>query len=91
MGQRIMLDLSAIRPAGISSKGVISTGAFGIGDNIDTGFLDVYRWTAEHLENGDIGSLFKSMWKRLKHKEMKMACIFLESKVILLLGILHII
>ncbi|MDF5715480.1 MAG: hypothetical protein PUP93_16745 [Rhizonema sp. NSF051] len=57
-GKYIMLNLNALRPAGLSSKGVISTGVFGIGDT-DTGFLDVYRWIAQHLEGGDIGSLLR--------------------------------
>lgn len=57
-GKYIMLNLNALRAAGLSSKGVISTGVFGIGD-ADTGFLDVYRWIAEHLAEGDIGSLLR--------------------------------
>lgn len=58
-GKIPVLDLNAIRPAGINSiTGVVSTGLFGIDDE-DEGFVSVYFWIADHLRDGKIGSLLR--------------------------------
>ena len=56
-GCKILVDLSAIRPAGKSTDtGIISTGVFGLNES-DEGFLSVYVWLAEFLADPRIENL----------------------------------
>lgn len=56
-GCNILVDLSAIRAAGKSSKtGIVSTGVFGLEES-DEGFLSVYVWLADFLANPCIENL----------------------------------
>lgn len=54
-----IVDVSNLRPGGsTNSNGLISTGPLGI-NNIEEGFLMVYKWIADHVKEGDIGTLLK--------------------------------
>jgi hypothetical protein len=56
-GCNILVDLSAIRAAGKSSKtGIVSTGVFGLEES-DEGFLSVYVWLADYLAKPCIENL----------------------------------
>lgn len=56
-GEEVLVDLSAIRAAGKSTKtGIVSTGVFGL-DEADEGFLSVYVWLAEYLRKPYIENL----------------------------------
>ena len=56
-GCNILVDLSAIRAAGKSSKtGIVSTGVFGLEES-DEGFLSVYVWLADFLAKPSIENL----------------------------------
>jgi hypothetical protein len=56
-GNTILVDLSAIRPAGKSLETkIVSTGVFGL-DESDEGFLSVYEWLADYLWNPCIENL----------------------------------
>jgi hypothetical protein len=58
-GEHILLEVNQIRKAGKDlSSGIVSTGLFGDAPG-DEGFVSVYFWLAEHLKNGDVGSLLK--------------------------------
>ncbi len=53
----ILVDLSAIRPAGKSLETkIVSTGVFGLEES-DEGFLSVYEWLADYLWNPCIENL----------------------------------
>jgi hypothetical protein len=48
-GQAVLVDLSAIRPAGKSLETkIVSTGIFGLEES-DEGFLSVYEWLSDYL------------------------------------------
>jgi len=57
-GQPIVIDLTALRPAGTTNKvGLVATGPFGYGDadgGRDTSFLDIYCAIAAFYEEGTI-------------------------------------
>lgn len=58
-GRDIVVDLSALRPAGTKNEaGLVATGPLGYGDG-DGSFLSVYSLLANHLRQGDIISLMQ--------------------------------
>lgn len=59
LGRNVVVDLSALRPAGTKNKvGLIASGPLGYGDG-DGSFLSIYEQIANHLKKGDMISLLQ--------------------------------